>query len=227
MLGSRTNLLRRNGDAFRVIRGVVPPLEIHNHREDSMKKHLGIAAALVLLALPLAASAAPATQQQVNVTGWVEGSGPGTGPTSDVYGAASLVRTDNGISMTFSTSHIPAGEAVTIWWIILGPNGPVSAQFAAGHVVGGSGVASFAGHLAEGDTSGCFSPEFTAAVGCNGLTDARTQTVILLARFHGLAEPGRIPTQIHTPETAGITDLGQQLCSPLACQYQAAIFPGA
>jgi len=188
-----------------------------------MKIVLGIAAALVALALPLAASAGPASQQAADVTGWVEGQGP----TTAVYGTASLVRNDNGISMTFRTSEIPAGEAVTIWWVILENGAPVSAQFAAGHVVGGSGIASFSGHLAEGDTSGCFSPEFTAAVGCEGLTDAQTQTVILLARFHGSAEPGRIPIQIHTPETAGVTDLGEQLCSPLACQYQAAIFPGA
>jgi hypothetical protein len=190
-----------------------------------MRLILGIAVALVALTLPLAASADPATKQTTDVLGWVEGGDP---PTTDVvYGAASLVRNDQGVSMTFSTSGIPAGEAVTIWWVIFGEAGPVSAQFAAGHVVGGSGVATFSGHLAEGDTSGCFSPEFTAAVGCEGLTDAQTQTVILLARFHGPAEPGRIPVQIHTPETAGISDLGTQLCSPLACQYQAAIFPGA
>jgi hypothetical protein len=190
-----------------------------------MKTTLGIAAALIALVVPFAANADSATKQTVDVTGWVEGAGGGQ--TSDVLGTASLVRTDDAISMTFQTSGIPAGDAVTIWWIILGPNGPVSAQFAAGHVVGGNGVATFAGHLAEGDTSGCFSPEFTAAVGCDGLTDARGQTVILLARFHGPKEPGRIPLQIHTAETAGIADLGEQLCSPLACQYQAAIFPGA
>lgn len=188
-----------------------------------MRIFLGIAVAIVALALPLAASADPATKQVTDVLGWVEG----VGPTTDVFGTASLVRTDRGVSMTFRTSEIPAGEAVTIWWVILDEGAPVSAQFAAGHVVGGSGLATFAGHLAEGDTSGCFSPEFTAAVGCEGLTDAQSQTVILLARFHGPAEPGRIPIQIHTPETAGISDLGTQLCSPLACQYQAAIFPGA
>ena len=188
-----------------------------------MKIGLGIAVAIVALALPLAASADPATKQVADVLGWVEGAGP----TTDVFGTASLVRNDGGVSMTFRTSQIPAGEAVTIWWVILGPAGPVSAQFAAGHVVGGSGLATFSGHLAEGDTSGCFSPEFTAAVGCDGLTDAQKQTVILLARFHGPADPGRIPIQIHTAETAGVTDIPTQLCSPLACQYQAAIFPGA
>lgn len=188
-----------------------------------MRISLGIVVVLVALTLPLAAAADPATRQTTDVSGWVEF----VGPTSDVYGKASLVRNDSGVSMTFSTSGIPAGEAVTIWWIILGEAGPVSAQFAAGHVVGGSGIATFSGRLAEGDTSGCFSPEFTEAVGCEGLTDAQAQTVILLARFHGPADPGRIPVQIRTAETVGISDIVTQLCSPLACQYQAAIFPGA
>lgn len=189
-----------------------------------MKIGLGIVGALLALVLPLAAHAEPATTQTVDVTGWVEGSGPGSGPTSDTFGVASLVRNNRGISMTFRTTGLPAGDAVTIWWIILENGAPVSAQFAAGHVVGGSGVASFGGHLAEGDTSGCFSPEFTAAVGCEGLTDAQKQTVILLARFHGPADPGRIPVQIHTAETAGVADLGTQLCGPVLCQFQAAIF---
>lgn len=61
-------------------------------------------------------------------------------------------------------------------------------------------------HLCS-DTSGCFSPEFTA-------------------RFHGPADPARMPAQIRTAETAGITDLETQLCSPVACQFRAAIFPG-
>jgi hypothetical protein len=188
-----------------------------------MKIQFGIAAVLLALVVPLAAQADTATRQVADITGWVEGQGP----TTAVLGTASLVRTDDAISMSFRTSGIPAGEAVTIWWIIFENGAPVSAQFAAGHVVGGDGVATFAGHLQEGDTSGCFSPEFTAAVGCKGLTDARGQTVFLLARFHGSAQPGKIPLQIHTAETAGFADLGTQLCSPLACQYQAAIFPGA
>jgi hypothetical protein len=192
-------------------------------KEHSMKVFLGLAIAITALVLPLAAHAGPATQQDADVTGWVEGAGP----TTAVYGRASLVRTDDAISMAFHTTGIPAGEAVTIWWIIFENGAPVSAQYAAGHVVGASGAATFSGHLAEGDTSGCFSPEFTAAVGCKGLTDARSQTVFLLARFHGPAQPGKIPLQIHTAETEGIADLGAQLCSPKACQYQAAIFAGA
>ena len=100
-----------------------------------MKVALGTIAALAALALPLAAQAEPSTRQAADVTGWVEGAGP----TTAKFGTASLVRTDDSISMSFCTSGIPAGEAVTIWWIILENGAPVSAQYAAGHVVGGSG----------------------------------------------------------------------------------------
>jgi hypothetical protein len=187
-----------------------------------MKKRLGIAVALLSLLLPVAAQGGAATRQTVDVTGWNDHI---PAPTADVHGSASLVRTDSGISMTFHTSGLPAGDAVTIWWILLGSNGSVvSAQFADGHPVGPDGAATFAGHLAVGDTSGCFHPLFP----CAGLTDARGQTVILLARVHGEKDPGRIPTQIHTGETtSGNPGFEDDLCNATFCQVQAAIFAGA
>lgn len=187
-----------------------------------MKILLGITTALFVLALPLAAQADPATRQTVNVTGWNDLI---PAPTPDVHGTASLVRRDNGISMTFHTSGLPAGQPVTIWWIIIDNRGLVSAQFAAGHVVGNNGVAGFAGSLAEGDTSGCFHPAFP----CEGLSDARAQTVLLLARIHGPKDPGRIPLQIHTSEAGGPT-AEDDLCPAATpggapfCQIQAAMF---
>jgi hypothetical protein len=193
-----------------------------------MKIRLGIAVALLALALPLVAQAEPATKQTADVFKWDDLAGKVADPPT-IVGKASLVRTDDGVSMTFQTTELPAGEPVTIWWMILGPNGPVSAQFAAGHVVGNNGVASFAGHLAEGDTSGCFHPEFP----CQGLTDARNQTVLLLARTHGPKDPGSLPLQIHTSEAGGPT-FEDDLCPAATpggapfCQIQAALFePGA
>ena len=188
-----------------------------------MKIRFAIGVALVALVVPIVAQGASATPQDVPVKGWVEG--PGGGQTADVFGQASLVRTDDGISMNFQTTGLPAGQPVTIWWIILGSDGaPASAQFAAGHIVGNNGVASFAGHLAEGDRSGCFHPDFP----CNGLTDASGQTVILLARVHGPKDPGRIPTQIHTGETNfGGPGFEDDLCNATFCQVQAAIFNGS
>jgi hypothetical protein len=182
-----------------------------------MKIRLGLAVALFALVLPLAAHADSATKQAVDVTGWIEG----VGPTSAVFGEASLARNDNGISMTWQSTGLPAGEPVTIWWIIIEGGNVVSAQFAAGHVVAGNGVGNFGGHLKEGDTSGCFHPDFP----CAGLSDSRDATVILLARVHGPKDPGRIPEQIHSGETnygnAGFED---DLCNPTFCQVQAAIF---
>jgi hypothetical protein len=187
-----------------------------------MKISLAIGFALVALVVPIVAQGASATKQDVAVTGWIEG--PGGGQTADVFGEASLVRTDDGVSMNFQTTGLPAGQPVTIWWIILSGGAPVSAQFAAGHVVGNNGVASFAGQLAEGDTSGCFHPDFP----CQGLTDARGQTIILLARVHGPKDPGRIPIQIHTGETNfGGPGFEDDLCNPTFCQIQAAVFAGS
>ncbi len=184
-----------------------------------MKISRGIAVALLALVLPLAAQAESATKQTVNVTGWNDLI---PAPTSDILGTASLVRRDDGVSMTFRTTGLPAGEPVTIWWIIVDGSGVVSGQFAAGHVVGNNGVASFAGSLAEGDTSGCFHPLFP----CAGLSDAREQTVILLARTHGDKDPGRLPEQIHTGETtSGNPGFEDDLCNSTFCQVQAAIFP--
>jgi hypothetical protein len=189
-----------------------------------MKVQLGLAIALLALLLPIAAQADPATKQTVDVTGWNDLI---PAPTPDVHGTASLVRRDDGISMTFRTSGLPAGEPVTIWWIIVDPatGNVVSGQFAAGHVVGNKGVASFAGSLAEGNTSGCFHPAFP----CAGLTDAREQVVVLLARTHGPKNPGSLPLQIHTSEAGGPT-FEDDLCPAATpggapfCQVQAAIF---
>jgi hypothetical protein len=182
-----------------------------------MKIRFGLALALLVLVLPLAAHAGHATKQTVDVTGWIEGAGP----TSTEYGEASLVRNDRGVSMTFRTTGLPAGEPVTLWWIIVEDGNVVSAQFAAGHVVGNNGVAGFGGSLAVGDTSGCFHPGFP----CEGLSDPENATVILLARTHGDKDPGRLPEQIHTGETNfGNSGFEDDLCNPTFCQVQAAIF---
>jgi hypothetical protein len=185
-----------------------------------MKTRFGLALALLALAVPVVAQAGAATRQTVDVTGWVEG----VGPTSATYGEASLVRNDRGISMTFHSTGLPAGQPVTIWWIIIEGGNVVSAQFAAGHVIGNDGVGNYGGSLAVGDTSGCFHPDFP----CKGLSDSRNATVILLARTHGEKDPGRLPEQIHTGETNfGNPGFEDDLCNATFCQVQAAIFAPA
>jgi hypothetical protein len=121
----------------------------------------------------------------------------------------------HGVSATLRTSGLPAGDAVTMWWVVF--NNPDacegaagvplrcaesdlfnedvagSVQYAGGNVVGGSGHYSVGSYLSVGDTSGCaFGPGFL----CAGLIDAREADIHLVVRSHGpkLAEfmPGQI-----------------------------------
>jgi hypothetical protein len=106
-------------------------------------------------------------------------------------GASTLTRTDSGIAFSLTTTGLQAGHAVTIWWMVFNPNGPLSVQYAAGHVVDEGGVAEFGGHLSVGDTEGVIN-------GGPGLLDAQGADVVLVVRDHGPADPGRVDEQIHT-----------------------------
>jgi hypothetical protein len=67
-----------------------------------------------------------------------------------------------------------------------------SVQFAAGHVTGGDGQASFGSYFSVGATPQCAS----AALPCAGLADSRRAEVHLVLRTHGDAVPGFIDEQI-------------------------------
>jgi glucose/arabinose dehydrogenase len=108
-----------------------------------------------------------------------------------VTGTSTLVRTDSGISFSLETSGLPAGHALTIWWMVFNPDGRVSVQYAAGHVIDESGAGEFGGYLQEGDTSGVINNG-------PGLLDATGANIILVVRDHGLADPARVEEQIHT-----------------------------
>jgi hypothetical protein len=206
-----------------------------------MKLVVIIAVAITALALPFVAGASSTTKQSGPVFLWNDLTAKPTTNPPTVVGKATLKRSDNGIAMTFKTTRLPAGEPVTIWWIILeecdqsDPNWakgmPCSAQFAAGRVVSKNGTATFAGRLAEGSRAGCFHPKFP----CQGLKDASTATVLLLARTHGPKIPGKLQDQLHTSEAVS-EDPKDDLCpamnaDPLKrrsfCQVQAAIFAPA
>ena len=211
-----------------------------------MKIAVGIAVALTALALPFAAGAGPAvkhatTTQTTTVFLWNDLTAKPTTNPPTVVGKASLVRRDNGISMTFRTTRLPAGEPITIWWIILekcdqsdrnwAEGMPCSAQFASGRLVGKNGTATFSGQLALGSRAGCFAPKFP----CQGLKDPATATVLLLARTHGSKIPGKLRAQLTTSEAVS-KDPKADLCpamnpDPLErrpfCQIQAALFAGA
>jgi hypothetical protein len=85
-----------------------------------------------------------------------------------------------------------------------------SVQYAAGHVIGGGGVANYGAYITEGDTSGCAAPSLP----CNGLLDSRTALVHLVVRTHGQALPGVIDEQIHSFNGG---------CNPTCANVQASV----
>jgi hypothetical protein len=115
-----------------------------------------------------------------------------------VVGSSALTRTGSGISFSLQTSGLQAGHAVTVWWMVFNPDGSVSVQYAAGHVIDEGGAAEFGGHLRVGDTHGVIN-------GGPGLLDAQGATVVLVVRDHGPKDPGRVSEQIHTFGVCNLT----------------------
>jgi hypothetical protein len=170
-----------------------------------MRHHLVAVAVTALLSLTLgmgAALAMPAGQStQPVVWTW--------DPTTPV-GTSTLVRTDAGISATFHSSGLPAGQAVTMWFVIFNepeacfatPCGLADLLFnedaegdflvGAGTVIGGSGSGDFAGHLQVGDVRGSAFPEIGIPERVIGLTNPRTAQVGLLLHSHGPKVPGQL-----------------------------------
>jgi len=142
---------------------------------------------------------------------------PGHRSTSPVFwwwdevtevGRASLLRTPQGISATFHTSGLPAGHAVTLWFIIFNnpaacftnpciagvdlfnPDAAADFIYAGGHVVGGPRN-TFAGHLQVGDSSGSGFNEFGVPELAIGLSNPMGAEVLLALHSHGPAMTGQ------------------------------------
>lgn len=125
-------------------------------------------------------------------------------------GTSTLVRTDAGLSASFHSSGLPAGQAVTLWFVVFnnpsacgGPCGlldlldPTQAAqgdflVGGGHVIGGAGTANFGAHLAVGDTRGSAFPEIGLPERVIGLTNLRGAQVGLLVHSHGPMVPGQV-----------------------------------
>jgi hypothetical protein len=147
-----------------------------------MKRRILVALALVgLLSVVLISRAGAATQTTSPVATFA----------GATVGTSTLTRTGSGISFSLQTSGLQAGHAVTVWWMVFNPDGSVSVQYAAGHVVDDSGVAEFGGHLSVGDLDEVIN-------GGPGLLDALGADVVLVVRDHGPKDPGRVNQQIHT-----------------------------
>jgi hypothetical protein len=147
-----------------------------------VKRRILVALALIgLLSVILVSRAGAATQSTSKVVTF----------TGTEVGTSTLTRTDSGIAFSLATSGLQAGHAVTIWWMVFNPDGPLSVQYAGGHVIDEGGAAEFGGYLQEGDTEGVVN-------GGPGLLDAQGANVVLVVRDHGPADPGRVDEQIHT-----------------------------
>ena len=147
-----------------------------------MKRRILVALALVgLLSVILVSRAGAATQSTSPVATFA----------GATVGTSTLTRTGSGISFSLQTTGLQAGHAVTVWWMVFNPDGPLSVQYAAGHVIDDSGVAEFGGHLRVGDLDGAIN-------GGPGLLDAQGADVVLVVRDHGPTDPARVDEQIHT-----------------------------
>lgn len=132
-----------------------------------------------------------------------------------------LARTRNGITATLQTNDLNQGHTYTMWWVIF--NNPeecqhpvpdltncgegdvfgqplgqtpvdVSVQFAAGNIIGGTGLGNFGAYLEEGELP---SGDGKVVFG-SGLKDSKKAEVHLVVRDHGPAIPGMEESQITT-----------------------------
>jgi hypothetical protein len=147
-----------------------------------VKRRILVALALIGLLSVVLISRAGAATQTTSPVATLAGA---------VAGTSALTRTDSGVSFSLQTTGLQGGHAVTVWWMVFNPDGSVSVQYAAGHVVDEDGAAEFGGHLRVGDTDGVINSG-------PGLLDAVGADVVLVVRDHGPADPGRVNEQIHT-----------------------------
>jgi hypothetical protein len=144
-------------------------------------------------------STAPVTwhAQKAPLSGLVEGA------------SAHLVRTDNGISYQLHATNLTPGHAYTLWQVVVNNPSACSAHpcsaadilrnaatggqvsYGAGHIVGASGRATFAGAQSVGPI-----PEgWVAGVGLGDTTGAEVHLVL---NDHGPALAEFMPDMIHT-----------------------------
>jgi hypothetical protein len=132
---------------------------------------------------------------------------------------ALLARKPGGVFSQISTSALPAGEVVTLWWVIFnspshcatttcGPtdlDNPLvlgSLQYGGGAIVGPSGRADFSGFLGLNDNTGFYVlPQFPNMPNpAPGLLSSKDAVVHLVIRKHGPAssDPETLRAQLYT-----------------------------
>lgn len=136
-----------------------------------------------------------------------------------VVGSSRLRRHGNSMSMTLRTSEIPAGMAVTTWWVVFNepdycattpcgeadifdPAVRADVLYATGRVTGNGNRVNFAAQRRVGDTDGSIMPFFNALLGLDlpsvGLENLYTAEVHLVVRTHQEVIPSYMPDMIRT-----------------------------
>lgn len=160
-----------------------------------------------------------AEQQELRGTAASQGASHSTVPvltfaTGEEVGSSKLVRTDNGVSFTLSTTGLEPGSVHTLWMVIF--NEPENCTdpgcgtddltnvdatpdlaYAAGTVIGGSGRATFSGHRNEGDNGGSIMEEWLGLPE-PGLETARGAEIHFVVHSHGPKIPGLVNEMLHT-----------------------------
>jgi hypothetical protein len=166
----------------------------------------------VLCSMLIGGTAAARSDRQSSPVMWH----PQTGLSGQVGTAtATIVRRDDGLSLRFSTSGLRPGHAYTLWFVainnadacaaspcsgpdvLLNPATDSQVTYATGHVVAGSGRATFSASFQAGAIDGWL-PDFE-------LMDPRAAEIQLVLNDHGPVLDGYMPEMIKTYR-AGCTD---------------------
>jgi hypothetical protein len=136
-------------------------------------------------------------------------------------GESKLIRTKNGVNFRFATNGLEPGHAYTLWIVIwnapencvdgcdgfdlFNPAALPDMLYGAGHVVGGSGQATFSGRIQVGDASR--SVQAPLGLAANGLMYPSDAEIHFIVKDHGEVSPAFMPDMIHTL-AGGCTDPG-------------------
>jgi hypothetical protein len=158
---------------------------------------------------------------------------PSLGAPVPIPGAsATLISTDNGVSFVLQTADLVPGNANTVWWVkIDAPENCASIPCSGADVLGNvegvlSNVAYAAGHLAGGTGKATFAGAFSTGVVPGGwyeneFTNPRGAEIHLVVMDHGPALPGLLASQIsslrggctdesvNTPPISGFPDVAK------------------
>jgi hypothetical protein len=203
-----------------------------------MKKMFILCALTLTFGVLMAGSALAAAQ--ITTSPVYAAFGCTVGVDCEVVGTSQLVRTNNGMNMTFQSGGLEPGTVATIWWVIF--NNPeecvvpgncgaadvfnpdqvqlvdISVFYAAGHVIGGSGKANYGAHIPVGKLT--VNPDQDAnqlIIGDGILKNAMGAEVHLVLRTHGPKIPHMVHQQVKTFD-AGCTTAPPALQGPNTCQ---------